>query len=211
MLLLVGLGGTVFTLRVFYFNGSFLEPGTLLRVALISPLPIVLGIWLLYALSGSVDFHKKLLNAAWWFFTVLYCIILGLTLFVGGRQDYDYSYLQPNLVPFVSTISEIKNAFIGRFTIRPFISLIGNLAMFTPLGFLLPWRMKGKYPKSKAAFVLFLAILTVEVLQQLFVVGIFDIDDILLNFAGALFGIAGKVVVEKYFSCRKPSTTLQIP
>lgn len=208
MLLLVGLGGTVFTLRVFYFNGSFLEPGTLLKVVLLSPLPIVLGIWLLYALSGSTDFQKKLLNATWWFFTVLYCMILGFTLFVGGRQDYDYSYLRPNLVPFVSTIREIKNAFIGRFTIRPFISLIGNLAMFTPLGFLLPWRMKGKHPKFKAAFVLFLVILTVEVLQQLFVVGVFDIDDILLNFAGALFGIAGKVVVEKCFSSRKPTKTL---
>lgn len=211
VLLLFGLGGTAFALRVFYYNGSFLEPVTLLKVALLSPVPIALGIWLLHALSGSKDFQKMLLNAAWWFFSVFYCVILCFVLFGGGRQDYDYSYLGPNLVPFVSIIREIKNAFIGRFSIRPFISLIGNLALFAPLGFLLPWKMKGKHPKSGAALLLFTAILTVEVLQQIFVAGVFDVDDILLNFAGVLLGIAVQAAMKKCFSIAGSSNTLKHP
>jgi len=211
VLLLFGLGGTVFALRVFYYNGSFLTPITLLKVAFLSPVPIVFGIWLLYALSGSMDFQKKLLDASWWFFTVLYCVILSFILFGGGRRDYDYSYLRPNLVPFVSIIREIKNAFIGRFSIRPFISLIGNLALFAPLGFLLSWKMKGKRPKSGAALMLFAAILTVEILQQLFVAGVFDIDDIWLNFAGALWGIAVQAAVQKYIHVPGSSNMLKHP
>jgi glycopeptide antibiotics resistance protein len=139
-----------------------------------------------------------LLNAAWWFFFVFYCVILCFVLFRGGRQDYDYSFLGPNLVPFVSIIKEIKNAFIGRFSIRPFISLIGNLALFAPLGFLLPWKIKGKHQKLGATLVLFGVILTVEALQQIFAVGVFDVDDILLNCAGVLLGIAMQAVVRRF-------------
>ncbi|HWS29574.1 MAG TPA: VanZ family protein [Clostridia bacterium] len=197
ILLLFGLGGTVFALRVFYHNGSFLGPVTLLLAALVSPVPIAFGVWLLYALSGSTDFRKKLLGMAWWFFTVLYCAILGFVLFGGGRRDYDYSYLRPNFVPFVSIVREIGNAFIGRFHMSPLIGIVGNLLLFSPLGFLLPWKMKGKRPKSKAALLLFAAILSVEVFQQLFVKGVFDIDDILLNFTGALLGIAVQAAVQK--------------
>ncbi|MCE5234444.1 MAG: VanZ family protein [Clostridiaceae bacterium] len=195
--LLLGAGGTAFALRVFYFSGSFLGPYSLLRAALFSPAPIALGVWLLYGLSGSAAFRRRLLGAAWWFFTALYCMVLAFVLFGGGRRDYDYSYLKPNLSPFLSLVREFKSAFSGRFDMRPLMGLMGNLALFFPLGFLLPWKMKGRYPRLAATLLLLAAIVAVESLQQLLVVGVFDIDDILLNFTGMLLGAAMQSAVQK--------------
>lgn len=194
---MLGAGGTVFALRVFYHSGSFLGLYSLLRVALLSPVPVALGLWLLYGLSGSAVFRKRLLGAAWWFFTVLYCAILAFVLFGGGRRDYDYSYLRPNLVPFVSLIKELKSTFAGRFDMRSLMSLMGNLALFAPLGFLLPWKMKRKRPGLAAVLWLFAAVVAVEALQQISVAGVFDIDDILLNLAGVLLGAAVQSAVQK--------------
>ncbi len=204
LLLIVGAVGTVYALRVFYHNGSFLSPFTLLVIAFGSPVPLLLALWLLYTSTGPV-FGRKLLGAAWWFFVVFYCVILGFILFGGGRRDYDYSYLRPNFVPFLFVFKELSSAFEGRLDMGPLRGLIGNLALFAPLGFLLPWKMRGRHPKTASALLLLLAIVAVEVLQQVFVVGVFDIDDVLLNFLGVLMGVAAQGAVQKGISIKRTS------
>ena len=189
-LFLAGAGGTVFALRVFFAQGSFVSPFALALVALSVPLPVVLATWLLHSASGSERFRKGLLTAVWWFFVGLYGVILCFVLFGGGRRDYDYSYLRANLTPFSSILKDIKSAFATRFDVRPLAGLIGNLGLFLPMGFLLPWKMRRAHPGWSSAALLLAAVVMAELLQQLFTVGVFDIDDILLNFIGVLLGVA---------------------
>ena len=71
-----------------------------------------------------------------------------------------------------------------------YVQLFGNLILFTPYGLLLPilWK-KLRGTKIFLLVTLFL-LLVVETIQFIFMCGSWDIDDILLNLIGALFGFA---------------------
>ena len=76
----------------------------------------------------------------------------------------------------------------GKLNHQAVINLGGNVIMFIPLGFLLPFvsdRAKG----LKNCFVMtFVVILSVELLQFATLLGSFDIDDLLLNMIGIFMG-----------------------
>ena len=71
----------------------------------------------------------------------------------------------------------------------PIRNLLGNLLMFAPLGFYLPF-ISVKLKKT-ANFALFTAllILVIEVVQVFTRRGSLDIDDFILNMRGALLGL----------------------
>ncbi|RYM00021.1 VanZ family protein [Sporolactobacillus sp. THM7-7] len=64
----------------------------------------------------------------------------------------------------------------------------GNVALFVPFGFLLPLLIPGGSAFRRILLLGFLVSLAIETCQQMFASRIFDVDDILLNVAGALFG-----------------------
>ncbi len=68
------------------------------------------------------------------------------------------------------------------------INLIGNVIMFVPLGWLIPW----VFPTQRKFVVFFVTCLffdlLVEVVQLLTLLGIFDVDDVILNMSGLLLG-----------------------
>lgn len=67
------------------------------------------------------------------------------------------------------------------------LNLAGNLLILAPIGFLLP----AGFPKIswKPIFILAISIsLSIEIVQLLCQLGIFDVDDILLNSMGFIFG-----------------------
>lgn len=68
------------------------------------------------------------------------------------------------------------------------VNLVGNVAMFVPLGFLLP----GSIPRLAGFWRTFLTagllICAVEILQMLLLVGSCDVDDLILNLAGVSIG-----------------------
>ena len=70
------------------------------------------------------------------------------------------------------------------------INIIGNIGVFVPFGILLPLvsnkRMSGIYPQLGMAFV---SILSIELMQIIFQVGQFDVDDIFLNMIGFALGL----------------------
>ena len=92
-----------------------------------------------------------------------------------GRVD-GYSTYRYNLVPF----EEIRRFIQYRdyVTTGAFIlNLIGNLLVFFPVGFLVPiWKTNKK------------GCLCIESLQLVTKVGVFDVDDLLLNTLGGVFG-----------------------
>lgn len=132
---------------------------------------------------------KKGLTKAGWLLFYLYIILLCYFLFFSehyGRNDISESY-RYNL----ELLKEIKRFIRYREVVglESFVvNIMGNVLAFTPFGYLLPLLDK-KY--RSFFFVFFLSMLfsvSIEVVQMLLKVGIFDVDDILLNTVG---GIAG--------------------
>lgn len=121
-----------------------------------------------------------------WFAFILYIFYLSYLLFFGFyRQDlviFDY-----NLVPFKTIWMYIS--LFDHFTFSTWFSnLFGNVLAFMPLGFLIPLLVRKKMKAKKIIFITFFSSLTVESLQLYFRVGGFDVDDMMLNTLGGLFG-----------------------
>ena len=95
-----------------------------------------------------------------------------------------------NLVPFRTIgryIDRLYNS-AGKLNHQAVINLGGNVIMFIPLGFLLPF-VSDRAKKLKNCFVMtFVVILSVELLQFATLLGSFDIDDLLLNMIGIFMG-----------------------
>lgn len=67
-------------------------------------------------------------------------------------------------------------------------NLFGNFILFYPMGVFLPCLFKGARTVKKTLLIALCTILSVETVQIIFRLGIFDIDDLLLNVAGWILG-----------------------
>ena len=132
--------------------------------------------------------------------TILFCIyILFLILFVVLKFDGSFERIislhnsiienekdglrNINLIPFRSITPYLKNI------TEPFAfkNIIANILVFIPLGFFIS-KKQGKN-LFKALIVCLSVILSIELIQLIFKIGFFDIDDIILNFIGSLIGV----------------------
>ena len=110
-------------------------------------------------------------------------------LLFGQRWGGEF-YRSVNLTPFVTIrlywrLLHSENAYLVR---HAFVNLLGNVVMFIPLGFFQPWlscRLRTWYKTLLATAML---ILLVEGIQYLTQLGSCDIDDVILNIAGAAIG-----------------------
>jgi len=116
---------------------------------------------------------------------LLYIImLLSLMLFsFGGAIRSEQRGI--NIVPFRSIVLYLPYLFSSSHSLT---NLLGNIVMFTPLGVfsILLLQDKRVLPNLACTFLFSLA---VEILQYIFARGISDIDDIILNCLGGLFGI----------------------
>jgi glycopeptide antibiotics resistance protein len=101
------------------------------------------------------------------------------------RLKFDHTHTGPgNFTPFKSiwpSLSGQSNHLIAT------VNLVGNIVPFMPVGFLAPLI----YRRMTWHRSLILAIatgLTMEIMEVVFRVGIFDVDDILLNAFGVMMG-----------------------
>ncbi len=131
------------------------------------------------------------------FFKTLACVLLCIYLmFISWRMFFyaygsyyrSYSALpEYNLIPFKTILNLIIN--FKYFELEVWVyNLFGNIAAFIPLGILLPvvLGMKRKLTATVVFSMVFL--LSAEAAQLIFRVGVFDIDDIILNMAGVILG-----------------------
>lgn len=113
------------------------------------------------------------------FYTVF---LLYLMFFGFGRSQYDFNIVR--LLPMISTFNFVKETIILKTII---INVFGNILMFTPFGFL-----GIVFPKLNNFRLLILdflfAIILVESLQYFTRLGVFDIDDVILNTVGVAIG-----------------------
>lgn len=119
----------------------------------------------------------------------VYLILLCYFLFFADRMGRAFSErtYHYNLTPF----KEITRFWVYRHTLdfwSVMLNLVGNVAAFIPFGVMLPCL----FPKCRKFFLTalfsFEFSLCVEVIQLTGKVGIFDVDDILLNTLGGVMG-----------------------
>ena len=139
---------------------------------------------------------KNSKKALIWALFGIYCVAVFIMLFMRKRFDIGLPYWEQvkmsiNLVPFRSIYGSVyliihrTNQYLISHEI---ISLLGNFALFMPFGYFIP-RLFGKY-RAFIKFILltFVILLSIETLQVVTLRGCFDVDDILLNLAGAVIG-----------------------
>ena len=120
-------------------------------------------------------------------YIMIYILCLISILFLVGRPSIriSNSWYIPELIPFKTIISQLKYGSINEI-VR---NIIGNLCLFIPLSFLLILK-DNKYKNIlKQTLIVFPSILMTELLQMITSVGVFDIDDIILNYFGVLLFI----------------------
>lgn len=112
----------------------------------------------------------------------------------GGTQDG-----QANLIPFKTILPYLLG---HKGLIIAGINLVGNIALLVPLGFVLPFLYRSLTWKT-ATFIGVASGLTIEVLQTMLHVGIFDIDDVILNALGFVLGYLMYVFLTKWLREKK--------
>ena len=131
-----------------------------------------------------------------WLLFGAYCIALFLILFVRKRFNIGLPYWEQvkmsiNLVPFRSIYGSVyliihrTNQYLISHEI---ISLLGNFALFVPFGYFIPQLFRRYRGFVKFILLTFVVLLSIETLQVVTLRGCFDVDDILLNLAGAVIG-----------------------
>lgn len=127
---------------------------------------------------------------------VIYVSILFVLLFVRHRGSWwmdlsplEYARMHMNLIPFRTIGGYIKAIFDGSMNLNiPLENLFGNLLMFLPLGIYLPFFHKKIDSLKKCIMSILPIFLVIEIAQFLTKRGAFDIDDLILNLAGAVIG-----------------------
>lgn len=142
-----------------------------------------------------------------WLIFGAYCIAIFLVLFVrkrfniGDEPYWEQVKMSINLVPFrtiYGSLYSIIHRTIPYLIPHDIISLLGNFALFMPFGYFIP-RLFGRY-RAFIKFILFtfVVLLSIETLQVLTIRGCFDVDDIILNLAGAVIGFfIARIVMSK--------------
>jgi glycopeptide antibiotics resistance protein len=91
---------------------------------------------------------------------------------------------QPNFLPFATILSYLRGEHVGSMAI---LNLAGNIALLVPIGFLVPFVYR-KLPWQKSLALAVAIGFTIEEMEVLFRVGIFDVDDVILNALGVMIG-----------------------
>jgi glycopeptide antibiotics resistance protein len=123
---------------------------------------------------------------------VPYVLFLLYLMFFGmGRTQMDDNLL--TIEPIFSTINFIKGCISWKDIV---IIVVGNVVMFIPFGFL-GWIFPKLKELKSLLFTFISAITIVEATQYFTRMGIFEVDDIILNTFGVFLGFLMRGLVEK--------------
>lgn len=115
---------------------------------------------------------------------VLYLSYLIYLTFFDYNYGRDVIHRSINIVPFRTifkflTRSDLKDVLVN---------IIGNIAAFVPMGFLLPIAFGKLKEFLRVLFVVLVATLSIEIFQYISGTGVSDIDDVILNVLGGVMG-----------------------
>ena len=173
--------------------------------------PMILGT-IIIILSVKKENKRKIILVAesvmlFMYVNIIFILVFGgFRIFQSGHNNQsilEYIKFNSNFIPFKTIYNYFSIYFAGHINMSIVIeNLLGNFMMFMPMGFLLP----AIFKKQNKWF-LFLAtlasmLLGIEVAQLIFRLGSFDIDDFILNMAGAclIFAIIRKGIIKKFLN-----------
>lgn len=150
----------------------------------------------------SKDFRKSIYesNILKIFLLVIYLIFLSWRMFI-----YAYSSIyrissrvyKYNIIPLRTIYSLLTSYSKYGFIVWAY-NLFGNIVVFMPLGFLLASLLKKRNSLKTTMFFSFFIILFAESMQLIMKVGVFDVDDIILNLTGCFIGHFVYGILVKY-------------
>ena len=128
-----------------------------------------------------------------YFFALYYLLFAGSgrEMVVVSKSMLDnYNYWNSiNLVPFKTIMEYITAMADGNMRGHAIRNLLGNLCLFFPIGFYLPFFVKNTRKIGIYCIIMATAIIVIEIIQLATMSGSLDIDDFILNFAGSLIGL----------------------
>lgn len=132
--------------------------------------------------AKKIRFYSKLLFLIYILFL---CYFLFFSENMGRTTDCEYKY---NLVLFHEINRFIRYAHLLGWK-AVLINIFGNVIAFMPFGYFVPIIVKNKkIGIIRTTFLSMIFSLEVETVQLIFRLGCFDVDDILLNTLGGMFG-----------------------
>lgn len=124
-----------------------------------------------------------------------------------GWQDMATAAQNGNWMPFQTILPYVKS---WGFLFAARRNLIGNVVLFMPLGVLVPFSTKRDISIRGTMAAGFVASLSLEVAQLATGLGVFDVDDLILNTLGAALGWllyrAGRFLQEAKNEVRKANS-----
>lgn len=125
----------------------------------------------------------------------IYFVMLLYFMFAGFHR-YVHSNYRYNLIPLHTISAYVRNMGLDNM-IDTSINLIGNIAVFIPLGFLIPASLSRPLSYGRFALGFISLIILLECMQTWLRVGTGDIDDLLLNVIGGSLGYVLFALYEK--------------
>ena len=123
---------------------------------------------------------KPLIRYAFILYAVMVAwLLLGRSRFDIGRDYWEQVSLNPYMLP------------------HALMNVLGNLAVFMPFGFLAPWLWKKMRHLGRFMLCTVSMVMAVELIQLFTLRGSGDIDDLILNMAGAAIGFAVFQIIQK--------------
>lgn len=146
--------------------------------------------------------RKFFVKCAIWCLFILYTLLIidftlindnfgrniSSNIFLADNATVDeYLAQKVNLVPFATVkifINAFKDSNLETWVIMQ--NILGNIFVFVPFAFLIPAVFKRVNSWLKFLAVISIAVIVIEALQVVFLTGIADIDDFILNVGGAM-------------------------
>ena len=129
---------------------------------------------------------------------IVYLYILYIVLFAGDDRSMvvmsesmldNFNYWNSiNLIPFKTIAEYVTAIFDGTVRGHAIRNLCGNLLLLFPAGFYLPFFIRKMNKIGTYCVIMAAVIVIIEIVQMATKSGSLDIDDFILNFAGAWIG-----------------------
>ena len=118
-------------------------------------------------------------------FKLTFNVLRGDSVFIFSNKDLMNAYLRNriNFIPFKSIIEPFTDNYSWSYII---VNIFGNIAALAPMGFFLPMLFRPARKLLPFTIIVALVVVFIEFTQFLFTVGSVDIDDLILNVAGAV-------------------------
>ena len=129
-------------------------------------------------------------------YLLLSASFLGESIFFPSRLYGYYIDVSHNLIPFATIGTYLLNFQSYNFDTW-FNNTFGNIIAFIPLGILLPLMFDKIKRITQVIFISFMVSLIIEIIQYVSQLGVFDVDDIILNTIGGILGFMILILIKR--------------